>query len=57
MIVSRAIKFTYLKPFVFRHFVNFALLGGLIGILGSDSKQVVIRTIFLAFVQVSNLMP
>ena len=56
MIVSRAIKFTDFKPFVFCHFVNFALLGGLIGILGSNGKQVVIRTVFLTLVQVGHLM-
>ena len=57
MVVSRAIKFTDFVPFVFRHFVNFALLRRLVGILGTNGEQVVIRTVFLPFVQVGHLMP
>ena len=56
MIVSRAIKFADFIPLVFCHFVDFALLGRLIGILRSNGEQVVIRAIFLSFVQVGHLM-
>lgn len=56
MIMPRLCKIAYLKPFILGNIINFTLLGGLIGILGSNSVDVVFCLEFKLTVEVGELM-
>ena len=48
--MARLIKLTDLLPLVLRQVINFALLGSVVRVLGSDSKEVVLCLKLHAFV-------
>ena len=48
--MARLVKLTDLLPLVLRQVINFALLGGIVRVLGSDSKEVVLGLELHAFV-------